>query len=375
MDLDASLSWLALQLTPGLGARLTGKLLRKFGSPEEVFRAPLTALEGCRLTAAVAQAVHSRQAFREAEKELAEVRRLGCHLIHWEETEYPQRLLEIYDPPPLLYVRGDVAVLARHAMAMVGTRRPTPYGNQIAERLAKDLAERGLVIVSGLARGIDSSAHRGACAAARGATVGVLGCGINVVYPKENRKLFAEVEKRGAIISEFTLGAHPAPENFPVRNRIVAGIGLGAVVVQGAQYSGSLITARLAMEFGREVFGVPGNVTEGASFAPNQLIKQGAKLVTGWEDVVEELPTEIRAELFPVDTTTAAERASLFEAALSATEKKLYELIRVEEAIHVDELVERTGLSSSETLASLCEMEMRGVIRQMPGKQFVRVLL
>ena len=163
------------------------------------------------------------------------------------------------------------------------------------------------------------------------------------MYPKENRKLFAEVEKRGAIISEFPLGAYPAPENFPVRNRIVAGMALGAVVVQGAQYSGSLITARLAMEFGREVFGVPGNVTEGASFAPNQLMKQGAKLVTGWEDVVEELPTEIRAELFPVDATSAAERASLCEESLSAPEKKLYELIRVEEAIHVDELVEQTG--------------------------------
>ena len=375
MDLDTSLSWLALQLTPGLGARLTGKLLRQFGSPDEVFHASLTELEACRLPAATAQAVHARAAFRDAEKELVALRALGCNLINWDETGYPKRLLEIYDPPPLLYVRGDVQVLARHGIAMVGTRRPTPYGNQIAERLARDLAERGLVIVSGLARGVDSSAHRGACASSRGATIGVLGCGIDVVYPKENRKLFAEVEKRGAIISEFSLGAYPAPENFPVRNRIVAGMTLGAVVVQGAQYSGSLITARLAMEFGREVFGVPGNVTEGASFAPNQLIKQGAKLVTGWEDVVEELPTEIRAELFPVDTTSAAERASLCEGSLSAPEKKLYELIRIEEAIHVDELVEQTGLSSSQTLASLCEMEMRGIIRQMPGKQFVRVLL
>jgi DNA processing protein len=256
-----------------------------------------------------------------------------------------------------------------------GTRPPTPYGNQIAERVARDLAERGLVIVSGLARGIDSSAHRGACAAARGSTVAVLGCGIDLIYPKENRKLFAEVERRGAIISEFALGAYPSPDNFPVRNRIVAGMALGVLVVQGAQYSGSLITSRLAMEFGREVFGVPGNVTEGASFAPNQLIKQGAKLVTGWEDVVEELPTEIRAELFPVDATTAEERASLFEQALSPAEKKLYELLRVEEPIHVDELVERTGLSSSETLASLCELEMKGIVRQMPGKQFVKVLL
>ncbi len=241
--------------------------------------------------------------------------------------------------------------------------------------MARDLAERGLVIVSGLARGIDSSAHRGACAAARGGTIGVLGSGIDVIYPKENRKLFEEVEKRGAIVTEFPLGTHPAPENFPMRNRIVAGMALGVIVAQGALYSGSLITSRLAMEFGREVYGVPGNVTEPMSFAPNQLIKQGAKLVTNWQEVVEELPTEVRAELFPMEATTAEERASLFEGSLSPTEKRLFELIRIEEPIHVDELVEKTGLSSSETLAALCEMEMRGVIRQMPGKQFVRVLL
>jgi DNA processing protein len=375
VDLDHSLSWLALRLTPGLGARLTGKLLRQFGGPEEIFRASLTELEGCHLPAAVAQAVFGKSAFRDAEKELEQVRKGGIRLITWEETEYPRLLAQIYDPPPLLYVRGNVEVLSRHAISIVGTRRPTPYGNQITQRLARDLAERGLVIVSGLARGIDSSAHRGACAAARGGTIGVLGSGIDVIYPKENRKLFEEVEKRGAIVTEFPLGTYPAPENFPVRNRIVAGMALGVIVAQGAQYSGSLITSRLGMEFGREVYGIPGNVTEPMSFAPNQLIKQGAKLVTNWQEVVEELPTEVRAELFPMDATTAEERASLFEASLSPTEKRLFELIRIEEPIHVDELVERTGLSSSETLAALCEMEMRGVIRQMPGKQFVRVLL
>ena len=375
MDLDVSLPWLALHLTRGLGSRLTGKLLRQFGSPEGVFKASLTELEACRLPAATAQAVYSKAAFRDAEKELAELRRISCGLLHWQETEYPHRLLEIYDPPPLLYVRGNQQVLRQYSLAMVGTRRPTPYGNQIAERMSRDLAERGLVIVSGLARGIDSSAHRGACAAARGSTVGVLGCGVDVVYPKENRKLFGELEKRGAIISEFPLGAYPSPDNFPVRNRIVAGMTLGTIVVQGAQYSGSLITSRLAMEFGREVFGVPGNVTEPESFAPNQLIKQGAKLAAGWEDVVEELPTEVRAELFPVNATTLEERTSLFQEALSASEKKLYDLLRVEEATLLDDLVERSELSSSETLASLCEMEMRGIVRQMPGKQFIKVLL
>jgi DNA processing protein len=375
VDLDHSLPWLALRLTTGLGARLAGKLLRQFGSPEEIFRASLTELEACQLPAAVAQAVFSKAAFRDAEKELAEVRKAACQLINWDESDYPKRLLEIYDPPPLLYVRGNEQVLNRHTISIVGTRRPTPYGNQIAERLARDLAEHGLVVASGLARGIDSSAHRGACAASRGGTVGVLGSGIDVIYPKENRKLFEEVEKRGAIITEFPMGAYPAPENFPVRNRMVAGMALGVIVVQGAQYSGSLITSRLAMEFGREVYGVPGNVTEPASFAPNQLIKQGAKLVAGWEDVVEELPTEIRAEIFPVEATTREERASLFEGSLSPVEKRLFDLIHIEEPIHVDELVQTTGLSSSETLAALCEMEMRGIIRQMPGKQFVRVLL
>ena len=272
MNLDASLPWLALRLTSGVGARLTGKLLREFGSPDGIFRASLTELEACHLPAAVAQAIASRSGFREAEEELSRIRRAGCQLLHCQESAYPKRLLEIYDPPPPLYVRGDPSVLDRYLIAIVGTRRPTPYGNQITERLARDLAERGLGIVSGLARGIDSSAHRGrdgANSASRGVTIGVLGCGVDVVYPKENRKLYAEVEKLGAIVSEFPMGTYPAPENFPVRNRIVAGLVLGVIVTQGAQYSGSLITSRLAMEFGREVFAVPGSVTEPASFAPN----------------------------------------------------------------------------------------------------------
>jgi DNA processing protein len=375
VELEASLDWLSLALTPGLGSRLTGKLLREFGSPGNVFRASLTELEACHLPAAPAQAIQSKRAHKDAEAELVEVRKLGCRLLNWDEPEYPQRLLEIYDPPPLLYVRGDAGVLNRHSISMVGTRRPTPYGNQVAERLGHDLAARGLAIVSGMARGIDSSAHQGACRATNGAVIGILGTGVDVTYPKENRKLFAEVEKRGALISEFPLGTHPAPENFPVRNRVVAGMSLGIVVVQGAQYSGSLITARLGMEFGREVYGVPGNVTVDVSFAPNQMIKQGAKLVTSWEDVIEELPTEIRAELFPVEATTTAERASLLEKSLSPVEARLFSLLGTDETIHVDELVEKAELNSSEVLAALCALEMKGIVRQMPGKQFLKILL
>src|SRR6266849_6708698 len=375
METEGYLAWLALALAPGLGARLAGKLLREFGSPEAVFNASLTALEAHGLHAPVAQAIHSREPLSAAAKELAQVQASGCRLLTWDEPAYPHLLRQIYDPPPLLYVRGNVELLDRHSLAIVGARRPTPYGNQMAERLARDLAERGLVIVSGLARGIDSSAHKGACAAARGATIGVLGNGIDIIYPKENKKLFALVEQRGAIITELPLGFYPAPENFPVRNRIVAGMPLGVVVAEGAQYSGSLITSRLAMEFSREVYGVPGNATQPTSFAPNQLIKQGAKLVTSWEDVVEELPTDIRAELFPVEPTTAEQRATLFAEALSPTEKKLYDLLSTDAARHVDELVEESELNSSEVLAALFELEMKGIVRQMPGKQFVKVLL
>lgn len=374
MNDDRYMHWLALALTPNLGARTSGKLLRQFGSPQAVFHASLTELEAAHLPAAVAQAIHSRESIKAAEKELAQARQLKVRLLHWDEPEYPSLLREIYDPPPLLYVRGNIELLAKHAIGIVGTRRPTPYGNQMAERIARDLAERGLVITSGLARGIDSSAHKGALAAARGMTVAVLGTGIDVLYPKENKKLYAQMEERGALVTEFPIGTQPFPQNFPIRNRIVAGMSLGVVVVEGAQYSGSLISARLAMEFGREVFGVPGNVTQPPSFAPNQLIKQGAKLVMGWEDVVEELPTEIRMQLFPVETPAAAERASLFEQSLAGAEKALFSLLSVDQARHVDELVELSGLNSSQVLASLFELEMKGMVRQMPGKNFVRVL-
>jgi DNA processing protein len=375
MDSADYLGWLALALTPGLGARMAGKLLREFGSPAAIFDASLTTLEAQRLPAAVAQALHSKQPLSDAARELANVQAGGYRLLTWDEPQYPARLREIYDPPPLLYVLGNAELLSKHIIGIVGTRRPTPYGNQMAERLGRDLAHRGLAVASGLARGIDACAHKGALSAAGGATVGVLGCGIDVIYPKENKKIFAEIQERGVIISEFPLGAFPAPQNFPIRNRMIAGMSLGVMVVEGAQYSGSLITARLAMEFGREVFAVPGNVTQPMSFGPNLLIKQGAKLVVGWEDVVEELPTPVRAELLPVEQASLEERAALVTSALSASERILYGLLGTDEAKPIDDLVETSGLSSSEVLATLFDLEMKGVVRQLPGKQFLKVLL
>jgi DNA processing protein len=375
MELDASLSWLALALTPGLASRLSARLLREFGSPEEVFRAPLPKLEACRLPAPVAQAVFKKQSFKRAEKELALTRRIDrCRLVNWTDAEYPQTLLQIYDPPVMLYVRGDAQVLNLPGISIVGTRRPTLYGTQMAERLGRELAARGLIVVSGMARGIDAIGHQGAMAV-NGRAIGVLGTGVDVCYPKENRKLYEKVLERGAILSEFPLGTHPAPENFPIRNRIVAGMPLGVVVVEGAQYSGSLITARLAMEFGREVFGVPGNVTQPVSFAPNQLIKQGAKLVTNGADVIEELPTPVRAALVQAEQPETEQRNLLAAASLNSSEKKIYDLLSTDEPKHIDEIVERSGLNSSEVLATLFELEMKGIIRQTPGKQFSKVLL
>jgi DNA processing protein len=375
VELDASLSWLALTLTPGIAARLSARLLRQFGSPDSVFRAPLKELEKCELPSAVAQAIFKKEAFKRAEKEVAKLRGIpNFRLINWTEPEYPQTLLQIYDPPVLLYVRGDSQILNLPAISIVGTRKPTLYGTQMAERLGRELAQRGIVIISGLARGIDAISHKGALAA-NGRAIGVLGTGIDVCYPKENKKLYEKVLERGAILSEFPTGMHPAPENFPVRNRIVAGMPLGAIIVEGAQYSGSLITARLAMEFGREVFGVPGNVTQPVSFAPNQLIKQGAKLVTCADDVIEELPTPVRAALVQAEQPEAEQRNLLVTASLNETEKKLYELLSPEEPKPIDEIVEQSGLNSSQVLATLFDLEMKGVVRQLPGKLFAKILL
>ncbi len=371
--------WLAVLLTPGIGARLAAMLLKRFGSPECIFAAPRTELEACGVPAPVAQTIHSRVPLKAAEQELEKVRQLACRLLAWDESDYPQLLKQIPDPPVLLYVRGDTAVLNTHCLAMVGTRQPTPYGVQVCERLAQQLAERGLTIVSGLARGIDSAAHRGALAATGGKTIAVLGTGIDEDYPKENKKLRQQIEARGCVITEFPLGIFAAPQNFPIRNRIIAGMSWGVVIVEGGRYSGSLITGRLALEYNRQVYGVPGNITNPKSWAPNNFIKQGAKLVDSWQDVVEELPTPVRNEILAQLAAIAPAAAEAKAPApivekLSETERAVFSILKVDEARHVDELVEASELSSSDVLAALFELEMKELVRQLPGKYFLRVL-
>jgi len=370
--------WLALTRIEGLGVRGAHRVIERFGSPAAAFAASLTELESCGIPAPVAQAIFAQAGLADAEKEIAAAQKAGCRLLPYDSRDYPRLLREILDPPLVLYVRGDVQVLSQHALAMVGTRKPTAYGCQVAHRLARDLAERQLVIVSGLARGIDSCAHRGALEARGGKTIAVQGRGMDAIYPSENRKLAEKIIENGAIISEFPLGTGPTPENFPIRNRIISGLTLGVVVVEGAEYSGSLITARLALDQNREVFAVPGNITSAQSFGPNHLIKQGAKLVDQWVDVVEELPLEVRRQLMPVEQAAAEGLASgspsLFEQSLTEDQKAVFDVLRVDETTFIDTIYGAAGIPSPRVLQALLELEMHGLIRQLPGKNFIRKL-
>jgi len=277
--------WLALSLTPGLGPTKSRKLVEHFGSAEAVFRASLTELEGTGIQAVSAQALATGKSTELAQQEIASATAAGATVLSMDDPLYPSRLKEIYDPPLILYVLGDAEVLIKPGIAMVGTRHPTPYGSGMAERLASDLAAQGLIIISGMARGVDTASHRGAIAA-KGKTVAVFGTGVDVIYPKENSRLSEQIlALGGALVSEFSLGTFAAPQNFPIRNRILSGMSVGVLVVEAAEYSGTRITARLALEQNRDVFAVPGNVTNKNSWGPNTLIKQGAKLVATWEDV------------------------------------------------------------------------------------------
>ena len=369
--------WLALVLTPGLGPLRALRLVTHFGNVSSVFSASLTELEAVGVTAGSAQSIALGKSMELAEAEMNLARDAGATLVSLDDPAYPPLLKQIYDPPLILYVRGNPAIIAEPGVAVVGTRHPTPYGMGMAERLSCDLANRGLIIFSGMARGVDSAAHRGAISAG-GKTVAVWGTGIDVVYPKENKKLADNIiASGGALLSEFPVATFPAPQNFPIRNRIISGLSVGVLVVEAAEFSGTRITARLALEQSRDVYAVPGNVTNKNSWGPNTLIKQGAKLVATWEDVWEELPTAVRLlledRLGPRPEQPAT--GSLFgELKLPPHEKQIFAALKSDEATHIDFLIEnlQPPLSSSEVFAALFELELAGKIRQMPGKNFVR---
>jgi DNA processing protein len=371
------LEWLAISLTQGLGPTKARKLVEHFGGVEAVFHASLTELESTGMQAVSAQSIATGKSAELAREEVARAAAAGVTVVSLEDLCYPSRLKEIYDPPLVLYVRGNPEVLTLPGIAMVGTRHPTPYGSGMAERLACDLAAQGLVIISGMARGVDTASHRGAISA-KGKTVAVFGTGVDVIYPKENSRLSEQIlALGGALISEFRLGTFAAPQNFPIRNRILSGMSIGVLVVEAAEYSGTRITARCALEQNRDVFAVPGNVTNKNSWGPNTLIKQGAKLVATWEDVWEDLPPEVKLALSPASAPEPGRgsSASLFpDQGLPPHEKKILSLLKADEATQIDEIVERleAEMSSSEIFAALFELELTGKIRQMPGKNFVK---
>jgi len=373
------LAWLALVLSPGLGPKRIDDAMAQLGAASEIFALPLTGIEALRFPAQAAQFIFDGKARAAAEQEWARVAAQGATILTYGCAAYPERLKEIYDPPPLLWVRGDVGLLKRPAIAVVGTRHPSPYGSGIAEMISRDLAARRLLIVSGMARGIDSSAHRGALAA-RMPTVAVWGTGIDVVYPKENKKLAEEIlALGGAIVSELPMGTFPAPQNFPRRNRILSGLSVAVLVVEAGENSGTRVTARCAAEQNRDLFAVPGNVTSKGSWTPNTLIKQGAKLTATWEDVWEDLPSQVRLELeaeAPVESKVETTASLLPDPVLRPQEAMVLEVLRCDSSLQIDELLEllETQLTSSEVFTALFELEMAGRIRCMPGKNYVRTM-
>ena len=375
-----ALYWLALSLTPALGPTRRRKLAEHFENIDDVFQASLTELEALNLQAQSAQHIALGKSLELAHEEFARANAAGIEIICRDDEVWPARLGEIYDPPLVLYVRGNCRALSLPGIAVVGTRHPTPYGIGMAERLSCDLAARGMTIFSGLARGVDAASHRGAIHA-RGKTVAVFGTGVDVIYPRENKKMIDGIlECGGALISEFPLQAFPAPQNFPIRNRIISGLSLGVLVVEAGEYSGTRITARCALEQSRELFAVPGNVTSRNAWGPNTLIKQGAKLTATWEDVWEELPADIKQQLESEWEPSASDQkpqpSSLFnnDEQLSPREKKILAVLKKDELTHIDTIIEKLEpeVSSSEIFAALFELELNGKIKQMPGKNFVK---
>lgn len=372
---EEELHWLALSLVPGLGPKKATQLVKHFQCASAIFRSSLPELESLGVPRGLAQSLLSGCTFDDAATQQQTVRSLGVALIPFTDHRYPHRLRHIYDPPPLLYARGRVELLDSVMIGVVGTRRPSAYGSAAATKLSEEMANAGITIASGMAKGIDTSAHKAALAVG-GNTVAVFGCGVDHIYPAENRKLAGEIAQKGLVLSEFSVGTPAYPQNFPIRNRIVSGLSAGILVVEGAQYSGSAITARLALEQGRELYAVPGNITSKMSWVPNLLIKQGAKLVQTAEDVLAELLPEDRRRAAACRPHTAASpsQPTLDQGLTSEILRSVAARLTVDQPTHIDTLLEDLPqYSSSELIAALFELEMAGTIRQLAGKHYIKV--
>lgn len=361
MDRNELQYWVALGRVPQIGRARFSLLEARFGSMEDAWRASPAALQEAGLTGAALSALLAARDRISPEAELEWLDRLGVRALTWHDEAFPSRLREIYDRPPLLYVRGELTPADEWAVALVGTRRATAYGRQAAEELAQGLARNGVTVVSGLARGIDSIGHRAALEAG-GRTLAVLACGLDLVYPPENLRLAEEIRRQGALISDYPLGTQPKSEYFPRRNRIMVGLSLGVLVVEGDLKSGALITARQALDENREVFAVPGSIYSPTHRGTNWLIQQGqAKLVTRVEDILEELNLSMAAqkmeaqELLPADETEA-------------------HLLRIlsAEPIHIDDLRRESGLPIESVSSALAMLELKGMVREVGGMSYVK---
>ena len=372
------IGWIALNMTPGVGPRAATKLLERFGSADAVFHGRRTELESLRMKPETIESLLKREFHEKAAAELERVKALGGDILILDDGSYPAMLREIDDPPPVLYVKGDwQACFDQPGVGVIGSRMCSTYGVNASEMLSRDLASRRITVVSGLARGIDTAAHRGAIAG-KGRTIGVIGTGIDTVYPRENNSLVREMlDSGGCIVSQFPLGTPPLAENFPYRNRIISGLSLGVLIVEASERSGSLITAWLAMEQNREVMAVPGNITSGNSFGTNYLIKSGAKLVQQWQDVVAELPSEIAAAILPPKiekqkAEDAVRQPDLMPADMNDNERKIWSILNPDEPVHIDILLEQSGLSFGDLNTALVSLDIRDLIRVLPGKHYAR---
>ncbi len=353
------LYWFALKAIPHVGNVTFRRLVERFASPENVFRASAEELASVRgVHPDSASSIRNRDCLAEAEREWRAVTRAGADIITFLSPQYPKALLQISDHPPYLYVKGALHG-EEPAIAIVGSRRASGYGMTTAEKFARELSAHRVAIVSGMARGIDTASHIGALKA-DGRSIGILGCGIDVIYPKENSRLFSGISAKGALVSEFPMGTEPRPENFPRRNRIISGISMGVLVVEASENSGSLITAQYALEQGREVFAVPGNINYGSSRGTNRLIKQGAKLVERVEDILEELPWSSANGSIPLPPQRTT---------LSPKEAAIYTLL-ASSPLHIDDIILKSALTVGEVSAILLRLELNGIITQLPGKYF-----
>lgn len=360
--------WLGFTLAPGIGPQRLRRLLTTFGDAATAWNASASGLKAAGLEPRAAEALVKARSRLDLEAPLETMTRVGISALTWEDATYPSRLLEIGDPPPVLFIRGSLLPQDEWAVAVVGTRRASAYGRQVAETLATDLARRGITVVSGLARGIDAIAHRAALAAG-GRTLALQACGLDLVYPPEHRQLALDIIKQGALLSEFPPGTKPQAQHFPRRNRLMSGICLGVLVVEADEKSGALITARFALEQDREVFAVPGSIFSPLSRGTNNLIERGeAKLVTSVEHILEELNLSLaevqlkaREELsaWPAESTIEGEEARLLR-------------VLSNEPQHIDEVAQQTGLPVSAVSGTLALLELKGLVRSTGAMRYIR---